>query len=470
MPKISQLLVDQMKSLPVGALAVGYSGGLDSAVLLHALSMLPEAHRRGIRAIHINHHLHSQSDQWANHCIQICSALDIPIQVNNIQIEKNKGKGLESAARHARYAAFSKELHLSELLCLAHHRDDQNETVLLKLMRGAGPEGLAAMRNLRKFNPGYLWRPLLTVSRAEIRNYAETHALQWIDDPSNLDTHLDRNFLRVEIFPRLREHWPALDKSINHTIAWQQAANDFIQAEAEKAFESIRMDENTLNWPVWLALPTALRDPVLRLWLRSLQLPTPAHFHVQELEKQLVSAGDREVCIRWKGTELRRYRNRLYAMKPLTPLPENWTSGWTGNLLVLPSEAGSITIEFNKNINKKNESIVIGEKQEAGFYKFYVRFRQGGEMFKPAGSPHTRELRVLFQEAGIPPWQRDRIPLIYTQNDLIAIGDLWLSEKGQEIFTHAGLKLRWDKQENRVHSEQLPAGSFAAKDGAHQTS
>lgn len=447
MSNISEIITHHSQDIPPGALIVGYSGGLDSSVLLHALAASSWARRRGLSAIHINHHLHPQSTDWAIHCLTTCTALDVSIKVIDVQIEKTKGEGLEAAARRGRYEGFAQSLQSNEVLVLAQHRDDQNETVLLKLMRGAGPEGLAAMQILRKFKQGYLWRPLLRLPRSELQTYAIAHSLKWIDDPSNSDTKLDRNFLRVEIFPRLRERWPTLDKSIGHTIAWQRAASDFIEIEAEKSLGRIRNTEaNTLDWQGWLALSGALRDPVLRLWLRTLQLPAPTHFHVEELERQLMAANDRMPCVRWPGVELRRYRDQLYAMKPLLPVPKNWCHQWDGSLLILPAACGQLNIEVYKNGNnfRGYQNCILPSIKKLHSTNFHVRFRQGGEYLKPVGSIHARELRVLFQETGIVPWQRERIPLVYKGDTLLAVGDLWLSEAGEETFTRSGRKLRWD--------------------------
>jgi tRNA(Ile)-lysidine synthase len=193
---------------PAGPIAVAFSGGMDSSVLLHALAQIPAARARGLRAIHVDHGLHVDSRRWSAHCEAFAHALDVPLVVHAVSVERKTGSGLEDAARTARFGAFARLLLPGEILALAQHRDDQAETILLKLLRGAGPEGLGGMRTLRQFAHGNLWRPLLEMSRHTLIEYARQHDLRWIEDPSNADTRLRRNFLRREILPRLSEHWP----------------------------------------------------------------------------------------------------------------------------------------------------------------------------------------------------------------------------------------------------------------------
>lgn len=313
---LTEHLRDRIERLPPGGFAVAFSGGMDSSVLLHALAQLPPARARGLRAIHVDHGLHAGSAGWAAHCRGFCAALDVPLQSVCVQVEHGAGTGLEDAARRARHAALAGELRSGEILVLAQHRGDQAETVLLKLLRGAGPEGLGAMRSLREYGKGYLWRPLLDLPRTVLRDYAQENALRWIDDPSNAQTHLSRNFLRHEIFPHLIQRWPQAEAALAHSAAWQRAAADYIDAQSAAALGNLRGAEPaSLDWRGWLALPDALRDPVLRRWLRESGLDEPAHFHVAELERQLRAANDRHPCVTFENTQLRRVRDRLRASR-----------------------------------------------------------------------------------------------------------------------------------------------------------
>lgn len=311
---LTDLLRANLDALPPGPLAVAFSGGLDSSALLHALAQLPAARARGLRAIHVDHGLHDDSSGWAAHCRDFATRLDVPLQVIAVDVDRAAGTGLEDAARRARLAAFAQSLGTGEFLALAQHRGDQAETVLLKLLRGAGPEGLGAMRALRQFGKGHLWRPLLDLPRATLADYANEHALRWIEDPSNTHTHLSRNFLRHEIFPHLVQQWPQAEAALAHSATWLRAAADYIDTQSAAALADLRGAElATLDWRGWLALPDALRDPVLRRWLREAGLDEPAHFHVAELERQLLAANDRHPCVTFDNTQLRRDRNVLRA-------------------------------------------------------------------------------------------------------------------------------------------------------------
>ena len=400
--------------LPGGPIAVAFSGGMDSSALLHALAQLPAARARGLRAVHVDHSLHADSELWSEHCERFARELGVPMSVHHANVDRASGTGLEDAARKARFAAFEQTLGNGEVLAVAQHRDDQAETILLKLLRGAGPEGLGGMRRLRQFAQGYLWRPLLDIPRSTLHRHAEMHGLRWIEDPSNNDTSLRRNFLRREIMPRLSERWPEVTSALAHSADWARAAADFIGDQTQQALAHLRGPvAATLRWHDWLALPDALRDPVLRMWLREVGLDEPAHFHVMELERQLRAQPDRAPCIAFEQTELRRYRDLLHAMRPLADVPQDWETHWNGAPLDLPG-GGRLLLQ--------------ADLPPGG--RLRVSYRRGGEHVKPAGTAHTRELRTLLQEAGIPPWQRGRIPLIHDGEELLAVGDLFLSEPG----------------------------------------
>ena len=420
---LSAVLQRQLATVADGPIAVAFSSGLDSTVLLHALAHAPAARARGLRAIHIDHGLHGDSRRWSEHCAHVAQTLGVALTRHAVVVARDSGSGLEDAARQARLAAFAELLRDGELLALAQHRDDQAETILLKLLRGAGPEGLGGVRGLRAFAHGYLWRPLLDLPRSALRSYAQEHELSWIEDSSNADTRLRRNFLRHQILPQLGERWPEASAALAHSANWARAAADFIAEQARLALARIQgLDPATLRWREWLALADALRDPVLRLWLRGLGLDEPAHFHVAELERQLRAAADRTPHVAFGNSQLRRYRDMLYAMPTLPDVPRDWTTDWNGTPIALPG-GGRLTLEpMRSDVSLR------------------LRYRIGGERLRLAGYPHTRELRTLYQESGIPPWLRERIPLICAGADLLAAGDLVLSDAGQRWCETHGVR------------------------------
>ncbi len=431
--QFEQHLQRALDTLPAdaGSLLVAFSGGMDSSVLLHALAHLPQARARGLRALHVDHGLHPDSTAWSRHCAEFAAAQRVPFASVPVSVALGSGTGLEDAARTARRTALGEAMAAGEILALAQHRDDQAETILLKLLRGAGPEGLGGMRTMRQFAQGYLWRPLLDVPRAALAAYAQAHGLRWIEDPSNTDTLLRRNFLRAEVLPLLSQRWPEANAALAHSATWARHAADFIDAHAARSLaEQQGLDPATLDWARWLALPDALRDPVLRLWLRSLDLDAPAHFHVGELERQLHgSARDRNPCVSWGKTELRRYRDLLYAVRAAPAPPVEWESPWQGEPLALP---GGGTLLLDR------------PAPETAPLRLHVRYRRGGERLKPAGRQHTRELRLLLQEAGVPPWQRARVPLIFAADgELLAAADLYASETAQTLCARIGARFVW---------------------------
>ncbi|MBN7138577.1 tRNA lysidine(34) synthetase TilS, partial [Lysobacter enzymogenes] len=249
-----------LAALPAAPLCVGYSGGLDSSVLLHALAASPAARERGLRAWHVHHGLHPDADAWAAHCAQVCAGYGLELTVSRVSVARDGGDGPEAAARAARHAAFAAGLGAGEVLTLAHHRDDQAETLLLRLLRGSGPDALAAMREWRDCGRGRLWRPLLALPRAALEAYAREHALRWIDDPGNDEQRYDRNFLRHRALPLLRERWPQAPAALAQSARLQEEAAELLDGEDAAALAQVRsLDPQALSRSRLRALAPARR-------------------------------------------------------------------------------------------------------------------------------------------------------------------------------------------------------------------
>lgn len=426
----------ELQSLPRGPIAIAFSGGLDSSVLLHCLAASTEARKRGLRAIHVNHQLHADSDAWAVHCVKICNSSDVPLQTLPVRVDRGQGRGLEASARDARHAAIQSAMRREEIIAFAHHRDDQAETVLLRLLRGAGPEGMAAMRSLRAFGPGQAWRPLLAHPRSELVAHANEFQLEWLEDPSNRDTRIDRNFLRERAIPLLRERWPNLQSTFSQSAQWMRGAADFIEQQSDIALATLRgPDPASLHASGWLALADALRDPVLRSWLRDLGLPPPNRHQVGELERQLREArADRLPCVRWPGVELRRYRQWIHAIAPMPRVPANWQQTWNGNALALPADLGTLVL-----VDERDKAITLPDADH-----LQVRFRRGGERIRLRDEPIHHELRDLFQKSGVPPWSRDRMPLVFhADGRMLAVADRWIGQFGCQLLALHDARLVW---------------------------
>jgi tRNA(Ile)-lysidine synthase len=424
---LSAALRQALYTHPQGTLCVAYSGGPDSTALLHALTHLPQARARGLRAMHIDHGLHADSARWAAHCRAFSAALCVPCDVHVAKVDRSSGMGIEAAARHARYALFAEHLHADERLIFGHHQDDQAETMLLKLLRGAGPEGLGGMREERPLGQGVAWRPLLNVPRQVLCDYVSEHDLPCIHDPSNDDRQLARNHLRHEVMPLLKAYWPQAAISITHSAMLCRAAADTLQQDWLVAYENLRDDaSNSLDARGWLALPAALRDPLLAHWLHAQGLTAPTTAQRQQIERQCSAQDGQLPRIQWPGTEVHVWKHRLWAMPPRQKA--EWPDAllWQGEPLALPG-GGRLSLRPAVRL-----PVALN-----------VRARGGGERIKPAGDRYTRDLRSLFQSGAIPPWQRDVCPLIYEGDQLIAIADRWLSERAKAIFDQAGAHPNW---------------------------
>lgn len=415
---------------PDGPLCVAFSGGPDSTALLHALAALPQARARGLRALHVDHGLHPQSGAWARQAAAFCASLGVACELRRVAVARAAGEGLEAAARHARYAAFADVLQAGEWLLMGHHRDDQAETVLLKLLRGAGPQGLGGMRAVRPLGRGQLWRPLLDLPREALRAYVEAHALACIDDPSNGDTTLARNHLRHEILPRLRRHWPHAVDSILHSAALCRAADQSLRSRWLEAFAALHdAASGSLDAQAWRLLDPALREPLLDHWLHARGLPAPTAAQRRQIERQCQARPGQRPCVRWPGAELHIWKGRLWAHAPRPPLDPAWEACWHGERLALP-DGGELALLPSVRLPTP----------------LTVRVRQGGERIKPVGDHHTRELRDLLQQHALPPWRRQACPLIYEGDELIAVADLWRTARGLALFETLGAFPHWTQE------------------------
>jgi tRNA(Ile)-lysidine synthase len=408
-------------------LCVAFSGGRDSTALLHALAAIRGS--RALRALHVDHGLHPDSATWADACAALCDRLQVPLATVRVQVDA-RGEGPEAAARHARYAAFEQALGENEWLVTAHHREDQVETVLLKLLRGAGPHGLGGMRERRPLGRGQLWRPLLDTPRAALATYAQVAGLDGIEDPANRDPDMARSYLRQEILPLLQRHWPHAAQSLAHAARLQREQADFLDLHAEALLTTARGGDGSLDAGAWVSAHPALRARTLELWLHGARLPAPTHAQRHELERQVrEAAADRVPRVAWPGAEVRLWRGRLFAMAPLPAVPVHWETAWRGETLALP--AGRLCWS--------------GEvSTEAATPTLHVRLDVHGLRLKPFGDRHTRALRDLFQKTGVPPWQRRFCPILYDSDDrLLAVADRWNTEDGEALFARLGRRPRW---------------------------
>ncbi len=413
-------LVTTLEALPsVRRYLIAFSAGLDSTVLLQAMVKSSEALNVSVEAVHVHHGLQAESNIWVTHCEHICQEYKVPIRILPVNAHPSPGESPEAAARQARYAALRPLVGQGVCLLTAHHQDDQAETLLLQLLRGAGPAGLAAMPQLTRFGAGWHARPLLRFNRAELEAYARDHRLSWIVDPSNRQLFYDRNFIRHRVVPVLQERWPSCVQTLARAAAHQGAAISLIDELAAidlRAAEGGRSD--TLSARAVQNLSPQRQLNVLRAWIKARGLSLPTHRQLIRIRRDMVySRWDAMPCVYWSGAEIRRYRDDLYAMAALSEHDPSQVVLWSPQQ---PLRFAHLGLEINAaQLNSMGLSLTGDQRL------LQVRFRVGGERCKPQGSQHHRSLKKLFQEAGVPPWERDRIPLIYAGDRLIAVLGFW---------------------------------------------
>jgi tRNA(Ile)-lysidine synthase len=410
---LRNVLRDSLRRLPPASrYLVAYSGGLDSHVLLHALTALRGEGLPEMLAVHVHHGLSPHADAWTAHCEAVCASLDVPLEVIRVDAGAAAGESPEAAARSARYRALEAVLGAGEGLLTAHHRRDQAETLLLQLLRGAGPAGLAAMPRWQPLGAGWHGRPLLDADRGQLEDYARTHGLRWVEDDSNLDTRFDRNLLRNRVMPILRERWPSLDETLSRVAVHQAEALGLLGDLARDDMEALRGEvTGTLSVAALGALRPARVRNALRFWLMEKGLPLPSRVRLQSVLDDVLTAGpDSTPLVAWEGGEIRRYRDALYAMTPRPDHDPHQCFPWDGRS-DLPIPSLGLTLTAHGLLDQG----VTPEAHES----YMVTFRKGGESLRVRGQ--TRELKKLMQERGVPPWERDRVPLVYRGEELVAV-------------------------------------------------
>ncbi len=431
-------LLDQLAQLPLAQRYwVAYSGGCDSTVLLHALATLRDQLPLELHALHVNHNLHDAAPTWAAHCRVVCEALAIPLQEVNVDARGARGESPEAAARAARYRIFNEVLNTGDGLLLAHHRDDQAETLLLQLLRGSGPRGLAAMPVYRSQGAGWLGRPLLNFSRQDLCRYAEVEKLEWIDDPSNFDTEFDRNFLRQRVLPLLQDRWPAATTTLARAAGHQAETAELLHQLAEEDWRlTAGPRADTLRIESLLRLSAERQRNVLRYWIDAVNtLPLPDRQRLLRILTEVITAaGDAEPCIRWPGGQVRRFAGLLYLLAT-EPASNSTPLSW--------DLSGRLELGDGRVLQA---TPVTGEGLKANLPQMAtitVRFRQGGEVCRPAGRGHRHSLKNLLQEWGVPPWERCRVPLLYVNEDIAAVVGYCTCEPHQAGSNEAGITIAY---------------------------
>ncbi len=443
---LSSLVAANLRNIaiPGRKLTLAFSGGLDSRVLLQLLTALRPSSGFELDAMHVHHGLSPNADTWAEFCRRTCESLDVPLAVVHVEVSRDSGLGVEAAARQSRYEALLSTQ--SHFIMLAHHQDDQAETLLLQLLRGSGVKGLAAMA--AEDDARRIVRPLLEVPQEALREYAIANKLQWIEDESNEDTRYDRNYLRHEVLPVIERRFKRASKLLARTarhmaetallldeLAAIDAANPFRdQAAGFDLAGSRRM--LPLSSLQALNLPRARN--LLRWWLSLNGLEMPSASRLEEMLNQLLSArADAVISVNvGKDATLRRYQDAVYLERRHNDEPVSLL--WSGQRELQLPDGSRLTFEKMSGQGLACERL--------GADKLRIASREGGERFKPDAKRPTRTLKHLLQEANIPPWERQRIPLIYLDDALAVVPGIGVAADFQAEDTETGLVIGWHPQ------------------------
>jgi tRNA(Ile)-lysidine synthase len=460
--QIAPLLPEQSRIL------IGLSGGVDSVVLLHLLHQLASKFSWQLSALHVHHGISPNANAWVKFCTGLCASYDIPLAIKHVDIAPLREHGIEAAARKLRHAAFAKQP--CDVVALAHHADDQSETLLLQLLRGAGVRGASAMplfskreSNRDEFPPvraelveancdlvtsppstgsartdsvRAIIRPLLHCSRQEILNYAAAYQLQWIEDESNADDSYPRNFIRHRVLPLLGEKFPAyrdtLARSAQHFAEASSLLDELAQQDGVQA-----IDGETLAVAALQSLTPPRAKNLLRYFLHRSGATMPQAVQLDEMLQQLCNASeDAAVCVNFGDWQVRRYQGKAYVLRALGQFDKSVVMSWHGEAqLDWPALNTAVQFKYTQGVG-----ISLGKLQHA---PVTLRLRQGGETLRPHPKAATRTLKNLLQENHIPPWQRDRLPLLYCGEELVCVVGVAIAAAYQAAGDEAGISVNF---------------------------
>ncbi|MEE9331740.1 MAG: tRNA lysidine(34) synthetase TilS [Methylophilaceae bacterium] len=418
------------------SILIAYSGGLDSSVLLHALYQLQTEIPMHLRVMHVNHGLSEHADSWVSFCKKICADLSLPLNVHQVQVDQNSGLGTEAAARNVRYHAL--ESASADFICLGHHQDDQAETLLLQLARGSGVKGLAGMAEVNA--ECKLLRPFLNVRYAELVAYATQHQLRWIEDESNKDVAFDRNFMRHEIVPALRKRYPNITKTLArsalHMADASEIMNDLAMLDSELVLDKGHQ-YGALRLGALNVLSKARQRSLIRWWLASNQVSMPSAALSQQILQQFQSPRT-DTAIKIKVADnlfIRRFRGLGYLVhETVSPTPINLR--WQDEaVIVLPDRS---RLFFVKKIGEG-----FAYQRGGNDIQLRVKYREGGERFKPTIGRPRRGLKYILQSVDMPPWQRELLPLIFMDETLVMIPNVAVDADMKASSDEMGLRVSW---------------------------
>jgi tRNA(Ile)-lysidine synthase len=415
-------------------MTVALSGGVDSVVLLHLLYQLQKKYHFTLKASHVHHGLSKNADKWVKFCETLCAKLSIPLDVNFVKLPQKKSLGIEGEARQLRYEKLLQAK--TDLVVLAHHEDDQAETFLLQLIRGAGVKGLSSMAHFDEDR--HLWRPLLTTSKMDIETYAKQHKLKWIEDESNQNIAFDRNFIRSKILPILKNRFShiikVISRSSSHIAEAQHLLDDLAKIDLKNHLKSIKY-KHKLQVKTLIQLSPYRAKNVLRYWLELNDQMMPKKDLLDELLRQVLTAKkDADLKIHLsKAFEIRRYQNEIFIVPKNQQNQKNYEMIWKGELEMILPNGKKLTF---KKVKGRGINVKFLSDQT-----LKIRNRQGGEFFKPNSKRPTKKIKQMLQESNLPPWERENLPLIFVGDDLAFIPNFGVDVKFQTKPKEVGLEV-----------------------------
>lgn len=445
-------------ALPMGfdappAVVLASSGGADSLGALACLARLRDEGIIGtLSVLSINHGLHQDAGSWSDLALHQARHFAVEAKRVDVTVPEDGNASLEARARTARYAALADGLPEDAVLVTAHHREDQAETFLLAAMRGAGPTGLAAMPTWTRFAQGWHWRPFLSRSRAELRAWAGETGLEWVDDPSNTDTRFDRNYLRHDILPALTTRWPAAVDRLAVAAGLQADSLGLLDALAEiDARDCVGKDAgDTLDLVTLRGLAPARQTNLLRFWLRQQSVELPSAAQLETLRQQVQDEAATEARLDWSAGSLRRYRQTLYLLPPVssmpkTPVPAEFVQFW-------PQDQDTCALPGGRLLRRvpmdADDSPLLDRQVSMG--QWCLRSRQPGDRIRPRVNGPSRYLKHWFQDQGIPPWEREHTWVLSIDGKLAAlfVAGVWITDAAfQTEPGQPGWALVWSTEE-----------------------
>ena len=440
---LNELITSEIVSLGVTKFTIALSGGVDSMVLLDLLSKTKRS-SDAIKAIHINHNLHDSSKEWVDFVKEACKEYKLPLIIKSIN-PKQEGFGLEAEARDQRYKKFKEVILDNECLLTAHHLDDQIETILFRIFRGTGLDGLRSIRKKTKFGKGFLCRPLINVPREAIEQYAKLNNIKWIEDPSNKNIDFDRNYLRNNIIPSIKKRWPKAQTTITRLSSLAENNQKLLHELAKEDIGEIEKF-NVIDLGI-LSNKSSLRiNNIFRFMILKNNMGIPSLKVLENVIETLINAKSDSPIVTWDGCSIRRYKNTLYFFNPdlkqdeIRPFKMKWFIDETLNL---GGDRGSIQARFIKG-----EGIALNKCRK----NLEIKYRKGGEQINPSGHKITKSLKNLFQENNVLPWVRGQIPLVYLDEDLISVGDLWFNQDYKAKEQEDGFLISWKRNIDIIHN------------------